>query len=126
MRHIRTFSIGLLCWVFIIGVSAVSATTQFLDSPANGFHYSGLGSVHGWMCTPQGELTVRFNDGEVFPLPHGMRRKDVVAAGFCDGQERVGFAIAWNWGDLGDGEHTAIVYDDGVPVFKRTFMVHDF
>ena len=121
----------LFCTVLVGGLvlsvpNLAIATTQFLDVPANGYQYSGLGTVHGWICAPQGELTVRFNDGEVFPLPYGMRRKDVVAAGLCDGRERVGFAIAWNWGDLDDGEHTAIVYDDGVPVFKRTFTVTTF
>ena len=46
-------------------------------------------------------------------------------AGFCT-HAHVGFVIAWNWGDLADGEHTAIVYDDGVPVFERTFTVATF
>ncbi len=124
--RVRALFIVLWCWMFVMGVPVASATTQFLDVPANGQQYSGLGTVHGWICTPRGELTVRFNGGEVYPLPYGMRRKDVVAAGLCDGHERVGFAIAWNWGDLGDGEHTAIVYDDGVPIFERTFLVTTF
>ena len=121
----------LFCTVFAGGLvlsvpNLAIATTQFLDVPANGQHYSGLGTVHGWMCAPQGELTVRFDGGEAFPLLYGMKRKDVAAAGLCGGQERVGFVVAWNWGDLDDGEHTAIVYDDGVPVFERTFTVVTF
>ena len=112
--------VGALCWG-----SPASALTQFLDVPANGQRYSGLGTVHGWICEPRGELTVRFDGGEVFPLPYGMRRKDVLAADLCD-HDRVGFVVAWNWGDLSEGEHTAIVYDDGVPIFERTFTVTTF
>ena len=120
----------LFCTVFAGGLvlslpNLARATTQFLDVPADGQHYSGLGTVHGWICAPQGELTVRFDGGDPFPLPYGMRRTDVWEAGFCT-HAHVGFVIAWNWGDLADGEHTAIVYDDGVPVFERTFTVATF
>ncbi len=122
---VRILYIGLLCGMSVMGAPAASAITQFLDVPGDGYHYSGLGTVHGWICAPHGELTVRFDGGEAFPIPYGMKRKDVVAAGLCE-RERVGFVLAWNWSDLEDGEHTAIVYDAGVPIFERTFTVSTF
>lgn len=117
---LSVLSLSVLCWM-----SPASAQTQALDVPANGQQYSGIGTVHGWICAPRGELTVQFDGGEIFPLPYGMRRKDVRAAGLCD-HDRVGFVVAWNWSDLSDGEHTAVVYDDGVPIFRRTFTVATF
>ncbi len=98
----------MFCTVFAGGLvlslpNLAIAITQFLDVPANGQQYSGLGTVHGWICAPQGELTVRFDGGDPFPLPYGMRRTDVWEAGFCT-HAHVGFVIAWNWGDLADGE----------------------
>ena len=37
--------------------------------------------------------------------------------------DKVGFVAIWNWGNLGDGEHTAIAYDDGVEFARSTFTV---
>ena len=82
---------------------------------------SGIGVVSGWKCEA-GDLTVRFNGGEPFPLVYGSSRTDVLDAGACDHAE-VGFVAIWNWGDLGDGRHTAVVYDDGVEFDRSTFYV---
>ena len=29
----------------------------------------------------------------------------------------------WNWGNLGDGEHEAVAYDNGVEFSRSTFTV---
>ena len=56
------------------------------------------------------------------PLVYGSERKDVLDAGACDHAE-VGFVSIMNWGNLGDGPHTAVVYDDGIEFDRSTFDV---
>ena len=101
------------------------ATAYFLDVPYQGGQYSGVGTVHGWICEPMGDLTVRFDDGEPIPLLYGAQRADVMEAGQCDHAE-VGFVTIWNWGELGEGEHTARVYDGDMLLVEHTFMVATF
>ncbi len=101
------------------------AITHVLDIPAAGGLYSGVGAIHGWICEPMGELTIRFNGGNPIPLLYGAQRADVLAAGACD-HAAVGFVTIWNWSELGDGEHTAVVYDGEAAIAERTFMVATF
>lgn len=56
------------------------------------------------------------------PLVYGSERKDVFDAGACDHAE-VGFVSIMNGGGLSDGQHTVVVYDDGVEFAQRTFTV---
>ena len=72
------------------------AVTHVLDIPAAGGLYSGVGAIHGWICEPMGDLTVRFNGGAPIPLLYGAQRADVLAAGACD-HAAVGFVTIWNW-----------------------------
>ncbi len=101
------------------------AVTHFLDIPASGGLYSGVGAIHGWICEPMGELTIRFNGGDPIPLLYGAQRADVLAAGACD-HAAAGFVTIWNWSELGEGAHTAVVYDGGQAIAERTFMVATF
>lgn len=103
----------LLCW------NAAHAAT--LDVPAPHTVMSGLGVIHGWKCKA-GELTVRFNGGPPIPLLHGAERKDVRDAGAC-AHANAGFVTIWNWSNLGDGYHTAVVYDDGVESDRARFHI---
>ena len=80
--------------------------------------------VRDWKCDA-GELTVRFDGGEPVPLLHGAERADVLNAGVCD-HANVGFLSIMNWGNLDDGEHTAVVYDDGVEFGRSVFTVRRF
>ena len=93
-----------------------------LENPGNGSFYSGIGVVSGWKCTANGPLTVRFNDGDPIPLTYGNARSDVRDAGACP-SAHVGFVSIMNWGNLGDGEHTAVAYDNGVEFARSTFTV---
>ena len=92
-----------------------------LGNPSPGGTYSGIGVISGWKCDA-GELTVRFNGGEPLPLSYGSVRTDVRDAGACPHAE-VGFVAIWNWGNLGDGQHTAVVYDNGREFARSTFRV---
>ena len=99
--------------------SIVHAAT--LDIPGEGTTLSGIGVVSGWKCEA-GELTVRFNGDTPIPLVYGSERKDVLEEGVCD-HANVGFVAIWNWGNLGDGAHTAVVYDNGVEFDRAMFTV---
>lgn len=106
----------------IYGVQrATTATRGALGNPGHGTTMSGIGVISGWKCDA-GELTVRFNGGAPIPLSYGSVRTDVRDAGACPHAE-VGFVALWNWGNLGDGQHTAVVYDDGREFARSTFRV---
>ena len=108
-----------LCALMAALPTGVQAAT--LDVPGEGRTLSGIGVIHGWKCTA-GQLTVRFNGGAPLPLLYGAERGDVVRAGGC-AQARVGYVSIMNWNLLGDGVHTAVVYDDGQPFARSTFTV---
>ena len=93
-----------------------------LENPGNGSFYSGIGVISGWKCTANGPLTVRFNGGDAIPLAYGNERSDVRDAGACPSAQ-VGFVSIMNWANLGDGTHTAVVYDNGVEFGRSTFEV---
>ena len=94
-----------------------------LENPADGSFYSGIGVVSGWKCTANGSLTVRFNDGDAIPLAYENERGDT--AGVC-GDTNNGFVAIMNWAILGDGTHTAVVYDNGIEFARSTFTVATF
>lgn len=106
----------------IYGVRRATTTTKgTLENPGPGVTHSGIGVISGWKCDA-GELTVRFNGGAPLPLSYGSSRTDVRDAGACPHAE-VGFVSIMNWGNLGDGQHTAVVYDDGREFARNTFRV---
>lgn len=93
-----------------------------LDIPGRGTTLSGIGVISGWKCEANGDLTIRFNGGDLIPLLYGSERGDVRNAGACPDLD-VGFVAVMNWGELGDGEHTAVAYDNGVEFARSTFTV---
>ena len=107
----------------ILGLLLLSSSAQaaVLDVPTPQTTLSGVGVIHGWKCDA-GDLTVRFDGDPPLPLLHGAARLDVLHAGACDSAQ-VGFVSIMNWGELGDGHHTAIVYDNGVEFARSTFTV---
>ena len=107
--------VGLLLTPFLSWAAAT------LENPGEGQVYSGIGVISGWKCHA-GALTIRFNDGPSLPLLHGAERRDVLNAGACD-HANVGFLTIMNWGNLGDGTHTAVVYDDERAFDRSTFTV---
>ena len=104
----------------LLAPALVRAAT--LENPGNGSFNSGIGVISGWKCTANGSLTVRFNGGDAIPLAYGNERSDVRDAGACPSAQ-VGFVSIMNWGNLGDGEHTAVAYDNGVEFARSTFEV---
>ena len=110
--------IGLL----IIGMwpGGLPATAAKLENPGDGQYYSGIGVISGWKCEAEGPVTVRFNDGPPTPLVYGSERPDTQPV--C-GDTANGFVAIWNWALLGDGIHTARVYDNGVLFAETTFQV---
>ena len=117
MQRISRFIAAL-----VLSSSVAHAATLEIPSPHTTL--SGIGVVSGWKCDA-GELTVRFDGGEPILLLHGAERADVLNAGACD-HANVGFISIWNWGNLDDGEHTAVVYDDGVEFDRSVFTVRRF
>ena len=115
-----SFFLRLFGFVVLLPALAHAAT---LGIPGNGAKLSGVSVISGWKCEAEGDLTIVFNDdGNHIPLLYGTRRSDVLNVGACDSAD-VGFVAIWNWGDLGDGEHTAVAYDNGVPFAESTFTV---
>ncbi len=112
---------GLIVTLVLTCVTVHAAT---LDVPTPDTTLSGVGVIHGWKCEA-GELTVRFDGGPPLPLLHGATRQDVLNRGACD-HANVGFVSIMNWGNLDDGEHTAVVYDDGVEFDRSVFTVRRF
>ena len=110
-----------LAMLVILLVPAL-APAAVLDIPSNGASYSGIGVITGWKCQTSGPLTIRFNGGDPIPLAYGNERSDVRNDGACT-HAAVGFVSIWNWANLGDGTHTAVVYDNGVEFARSTFTV---
>ncbi|MCE2485360.1 MAG: Dabb family protein [Desulfurellaceae bacterium] len=111
----------LRLWVYglVILVSASAQAQGVLEIPGNGGKLSGLGLISGWKCNA-GTLTVSLDGGEPIPLTAGQRRDDTRSV--C-GTTHTGFHAPINWALLGDGQHTAVVYDDGVEFARSTFEV---
>ena len=101
-----------------LGVSVGHTAT--LDIPGPGSTQSGVGVISGWKCQANGQLTVRFNGGRSLPLSYRSERGDTRSA--CGDSEN-GFVALWNWSVLGNGRHTAVVYDNGDEFDRATFTV---
>ena len=111
---------SLLRFCIVLGLLAPTfAHTAVLENPSGRNFYSGIGVISGWKCDA-GELTVRFNGGNPIPLAYLNERADT--ASVC-GDTDNGFVAIWNWGNLGDGTHTTVVYDNGVEFNRSTFEV---
>ena len=92
-----------------------------LESPAHGALVSGIGFIGGWKCEAR-RLTVRINKGSPTLLASGIPRADTRSV--C-GDTTNGFItqVNWSWPHLGAGQHTVVVYDDGVEFARSTFTV---
>ena len=99
---------------------ASAAPAAILENPTHNTLYSGIGVISGWKCEASGELTVRFNEDDRTPLVYGSHRPDTRSV--C-GDDDNGFVAIWNWAILGDGTHTAVVYDEGVEFARSIFDV---
>ena len=120
-----SFLLRLCLGLFLLAPSLVHAQSA-LETPGNGDKLSGLGFIRGWKCEAAGDITIKFNpdgdpDAESIPALYGLPRADTSTS--CNDDGRNGFSSFWNWGVLGDGEHTAVAYDNGVEFARSTFTV---
>ncbi len=70
---------------FVLSVPALTYA-RTLDVPRNGDKLSGIGIIHGWKCTAEGEITVSFNNGPPIPTTYGFPRGDTSAVGGMMGE----------------------------------------
>ena len=111
-----------LATVVALSVAYV-AHAATLEIPGPNSTQSGIQLISGWKCTANGPLTIRFNGGDMLPLLYGSERRDTrKPQGPCD-DANTGFIAIMNWSNLGDGEHTAVVCDNGVEFDRTTFRV---
>ncbi len=116
MSFLLRFCIGLMA---LIPSLAYAAT---LEIPGDGAKVSGIGVISGWKCVANGDITISLNGGDPFPAMYGLPRSDTsTVCGGDDGNN--GFFSYTNWGNLGDGEHLVVVYDNGVEFGRSTFTV---
>ena len=104
-----------------------------LGVPGEGTTLSGVSLISGWKCEVVGALTIQFFDAngtlvsihgeDTFPLAHGSFRPDT--EGVC-GDVQNGFSSTWNWGEMADGQYTAVVSEDSVEFDRNTFTVVTF
>ena len=98
------------------------AHAAFLEIPGNGAKVSGIGVISGWKCEAAGDITISLNGGDHFPATYGLPRSDTSSS--CNNDDgNNGFFSYWNWGNLGDGQHTVVAYDNGVEFARSTFTV---
>ena len=113
-----SFFLRLLGFVVLLPSLAHAAT---LEIPGDGTSVSGIGVISGWKCEVEGDITIRLNNGDHIPATYGLPRTDT--SGTCDNDGNNGFFSYWNWGNLGDGEHTVVAYDNGEKFAESTFTV---
>ena len=130
-----SFLLRLCLGLFLLAPALVHAQSSLdipqssLDIPSEGDKLSGIGVISGWKCEAEGEITVRFDDDEMltFHMVYGSERGDTeetVDGQVICGDKDNGFLAIFNWALLGDGEHTAQAYDNGVPFGqKHSFTV---
>jgi hypothetical protein len=90
-----------------------------LDSPINASFESGIGVVHGWVCEAE-TIGLQVDDRTPFTAAYGAERADSQTV--C-GDTANGFAVAINWAEYGDGEHTLHLLADGQPLTQAQVTV---
>ncbi len=104
----------------IAGVLASSPTwAAVLESPARQAVLSGIGFIGGWKCDAN-NITVTIDGGEHISVAMGQPRADTRP--IC-GTINNGFIQQINWALVGDGEHEAVAYDNGLEFSRSTFTV---
>ena len=96
------------------------AQAGMLEIPGPGARLSGIGVISGWKCDASGDITVRFNGGDPLVMVYGSERADTYRP--C-GDTNNSFVAIFNWALLGDGEHVAVAYDNGVEFARSWFEV---
>ena len=109
--------------VFSLALASVLAAAPswaaLLESPAHQTVVSGIGFISGWKCGAS-NITVTIDGGEHISVAMGQPRADTRP--IC-GTTDNGFIQQINWALVGDGEHEAVAYDNGVEFDRATFTV---
>ncbi len=111
-------SLFRLC-IIVASLVPALAHSAALENPGHNQFYSGVGVISGWKCEADG-IAVSLDGQPWIPVLYGTQRPDTYEV--C-GDTNNGFVAIYNWARLGDGEHTAIVYDNGVEFGRSTFEV---
>lgn len=118
MRGQTIIRLALLASLLTCPLAAHGAV---LEVPANGGHASGIGFIAGWKCPPNGNVSVTIDGGDPLPVATGIARGDTAAV--CGNDGRNGYITQFNFNLLGDGNHTIVVRQNGVPFAQGTFSV---
>ena len=116
MYALLSFCLGL-----VLLAPSLTYAQSALDIPGNGDTLSGIGVISGWKCQAEGNITISLDAGDPIPATYGFPRGDTAPVCGDDGDN--GFFSFFNWAILGDGEHTAVAYDNGVEFARSTFTV---
>lgn len=116
-----SFFLRLLGFMVLVPSLAHAQLTSVLEIPGDGTTVSGIGVISGWKCEVEGDITISLNGEAPFPAMYGLPRSDTSAV--CGNDGNNGFFSYWNWGNLGDGEHTVVAYDNGEEFAESTFTV---
>ena len=112
---------ALLSLCLVLLFPSLTPAQSALDIPGNGDTLSGIGVISGWKCEATGTITISLNAGAPLPAAYGFPRGDTTPVCGDDGNN--GFFSFFNWAILGDGQHTAVAYDNGVEFARSTFTV---
>ena len=113
-KIITLFSLVLACVM-----AGTPSWAALLESPAKEGLVSGVGFISGWKCDAS-NITVTIDGGEHLSVAMGQSRGDLRSV--C-GSINHGFIVQINWGYVGDGEHEAVAYDNGLEFSRSTFTV---
>ncbi len=102
----------------VLALSSVGWADR-IEVPVQESTVSGIGILSGWKCEA-GTLTVRFNGDEPLEILYGSSRDDTLDV--C-GDSDNGYVLLVNYNLLGEGQHTAVVYDDEVEFDRVSFIV---
>ena len=112
-------TIALVSLAIACVMAGTPSWAALLESPAKKGLVSGVGFISGWKCDAS-NITVTIDGGEHISVAMGQSRGDLRPV--C-GSINHGFIVQINWGYVGDGEHEAVAYDNGVEFERATFTV---
>ena len=103
----------------------------YLESPAQGSTRSGVGLIHGWVCSANAvEVSIvnaRTGTTVVRRIPAGYGSRRVDTVGSCDHDESTtGWGITYNFNHLPEGEYRIMAYADGERIGLGTAQMNTF
>lgn len=105
----------------LLACAASRATAATFEVPGNGGKASGIGTMSGWKCPPNDDISIVVDGAPPIPVPSGVRRKDT--SGICGNDGRNGYITQINFNLLGAGPHQASIRQNGVQFASGTFTV---